>query len=161
MLPPCGSIWTIMLHNSGIIDLIAVSGSANIHVQAILDTRGANSQRVHHRRGSVPQSDAYLANLPNSSWKSQHEREQASRELIKIKSKCSPLKLKLTWRHNAQCSVFRWRPLSRQLDTLHPATARGRLQSGYSNCPKCDCVAVSRVTCHVSRGPVLHNCSRM
>ena len=28
-----------MLHNSGIIDLIAVSGSANIHVQAILDTR--------------------------------------------------------------------------------------------------------------------------
>ena len=39
MLPPCGSIWTIMLHNSGIIDLIAVSGSANIHVQAILDTR--------------------------------------------------------------------------------------------------------------------------
>ena len=39
MLPPCGSTWTIMLHNSGIIDLIAVSGSANIHVQAILDTR--------------------------------------------------------------------------------------------------------------------------
>ena len=113
MLPPCGSIWTIMLHNSGIIDLIAVSGSANIHVQAILDTREANTQRVHHRRGSIPQSDAYLANLPNSSWKSQHEREQASRELIKIKSKCSPLKLKLTWRHNVLCSVFILRPLSR------------------------------------------------
>ena len=32
------------------------------------------------------------------------------------------------------------------VDTLHPATARGRLQSGYSKCPKCDCVAVSRVT---------------
>ena len=51
MLPPCRSIWTIMLHNSGIIDLIAVAESANIHVLAILDTREANTQRVHHRRG--------------------------------------------------------------------------------------------------------------
>ena len=46
---------------------------------------------------------------------------------------------------NVQCSVFMWRPQCR-VDTLHPATARSRLQSGYSNCPKCDCVAVSRVT---------------
>ena len=45
-----------MLHNSGIIDLIAVAGSANIHVQAILDTREANTQRVHHRRGCLNQT---------------------------------------------------------------------------------------------------------
>ena len=57
MLPPCGSIWTIMLHNSGIIDLIAVSGSANIHVEAILDTREPRTHKGgHHRRGCFNQT---------------------------------------------------------------------------------------------------------